>query len=75
MKAKKLKDKYKKDYTMMMEDGWSKKPMHGNLSNHLEKEYIDIQVIPVNEAQWTHRLNRRNHNSSTRSGSLHQVLQ
>ena len=31
------------DYKKMMKDRWSEKLMHGKFSNHLGKEYIDIQ--------------------------------
>ena len=51
--AKKFKDKYKRDYKKMMKDRWSEKPTHGKFPNHLGKEYIEIRVIPVDEAQWT----------------------
>ena len=42
-KAKKLKDKYERDFKKMMKDRWSEKPMHGKFPNHLVKEYVGIQ--------------------------------
>ena len=42
-KAKKLKDKYKRDFKKIMKDRWSEKPMHWEFPTHLRKEYIDIQ--------------------------------
>ena len=35
----------------MKKDRWSEKPRQGKFPNHLGKEYIGIQVIPVDEAQ------------------------
>ena len=41
-KAKKLKDKYKKDYNKHLRQKWVEKAMHGQFTKLLDKEYVDI---------------------------------
>ena len=40
-KAKKLKQKYKRDAIKVIKDRWKEKPMHGKFPKHLGKENID----------------------------------
>ena len=42
-KAKKLTDKYNRDYKKIIEDRWSEKLIHGKFPNYLGKEYVDIK--------------------------------
>ena len=42
-KAKKLKDRYKRDHKKLMRERYSQKPIHGKIPTLLEKEYIDTE--------------------------------